>query len=228
MAVEWVTIGNCRLACGDCREILPTLSPGEVDAVVTDPPYGIGLKTGRTTGGKWANVRHAGVRIAGDDEPFDPSPLLAVGAPMVLWGANFYSDRLPGSGWLVWDKRPGIEDMEWSRSDAELAFISGRKTVKTFRHLWHGLCRGSEVGEHFHPTQKPVALMAWCLAELGVPSGGLVLDPYMGSGTTGVACIRDGFRFVGIEKDPGHFETACRRIRRAVSEAKCDLFAGVA
>jgi DNA modification methylase len=205
------------LYCGDCREILPTL--GKVDAVVTDPPNGIGHKSGGGTGGRWDYVRHQGIAITNDDEPFDPSFLAALGVPMVLWGANFYSDKLPGGGWLIWDKRPGIEDMLFNRSDSELAYFSGSKTVKTIRYLWHGICRDGEIGQHLHPTQKPIAVMEKCI---GFVEGRIILDPFMGSGTTGVAALRLGRKFIGIEIEPKYFEIAVRRISDAL--ARPDLF----
>ena len=210
-----VVIGNATLYLGDCLDILPTLP--KVDAVITDPPYGIAHKSGRALGGKWGFVRHQGVTIANDSKPFDPSHLLRLGVPLIAWGANFYSDKLPGSGWLVWDKRPGIEDMKFNRSDSELAYISETKTVKTFRHLWHGLCRATEVGEHLHPTQKPVALMQWCIEQVGKAE--TVLDPYMGAGATGVAAAGMGRSFIGIEIEPKYFDIACRRIEDAQRQA---------
>ncbi len=209
--------GAVRLILGDCRDILPAL--GKVDAVVTDPPYGIEHKSGGGTGGKWNYVRHQGVTIAGDAEPFDPAFLLALDIPLVLWGANFYSNRLPGAGWLIWDKRPGIEDMQFNRSDSELAYFSTSKTVKTIRYLWHGICRDGEVGEHWHPTQKPIAVMEKCLSFI---DGQTILDPFMGSGTTGVAAVKLGRRFIGIEIEPKYFDIACRRIEAATRQP--DLF----
>lgn len=210
------TIGDATLYLGDCRDILPTLGP--VDAVVTDPPYGIAHKSGGGTGGKWSNVKHQGVTIAGDAEPFDPEFLVALDVPMVLWGANFFSDKLPGSGWLIWDKRPGIEDMKFNRSDSELAYLSSSKTVKTIRYLWHGICRDGEIGEHFHPTQKPVAVMARCLEF--VPAAKTVLDPFMGAGSTGVACINGGRKFIGVEIEPSYFDIAVRRIEEAYKQPR--------
>ena len=214
---EKVVIGNAELWHGDCREVLPLLV-GRVAALITDPPYGIAHKSGGGTGGKWDNVKHQGVTIANDEAPFDPAPMLALGVPMVTWGANFYSDKLPGAGWLVWDKRPGIEDMKFNRSDSELAMYTGSKTVKTFRHLWNGLCRASEVGQHMHPTQKPVALMEWCIERAGCPA--VVCDPYMGAGATGVAAMNLGLRFVGIEIHRPYFEIACERIARAQAQVR--------
>ena len=206
------------LYLGDCREILPTI--GKVDAVVTDPPYGIAHKSGGGTGGKWDRVRHQGVTIEGDAEPFDPSFLYSLDVPMILWGANFYSDKLPGAGWLIWDKRPGIEDMQFNRSDSELAYLSGSKTVKTIRYLWHGICRDGEVGEHFHPTQKPVAVMEKCLTF--VPKAKSILDPFMGAGSTGVAAVKLGRTFTGIEIEPRYFDIACKRISDALKQP--DMF----
>lgn len=217
--MESVVIGNATLYHGDCLEILPTLP--KVDAVITDPPYGISYKSGNATGGKWGNVRHCGISIANDDKPFDPLPILNVGAPCIMWGANFYSDKLPGGGWLIWDKRPGIEEMQFSRSDSELAYFSGSNTVTTFRHLWHGLCRATEVGAHLHPTQKPIALMQWCVEKF--PKAKTILDPFMGSGTTGVACMNLGRKFIGIEIEKKYFDIACERIENAQRQER--LFA---
>jgi site-specific DNA-methyltransferase (adenine-specific) len=197
---------------GDCREILPDVWFG-VDLLLTDPPYGINHVSGGGNGGKWHNVRHQGVRITDDDNPFDPAHLLGR-SPVILWGANFYSDKLPGGGWLVWDKRHGIEAMEFNRSDSELAFFSGSKTVKTFRHLWHGLCRATEIGEHLHPTQKPVALMKWCIGM--VPNATLVLDPYAGSGPTLHAAKQMGRRAIGIEIEERYCEIAAKRLAQEV------------
>jgi site-specific DNA-methyltransferase (adenine-specific) len=214
---EWTSpCGRIRCINADCLEVLPTLEAGSVDAVVTDPPYGIKHKSGGGTGGKWHNVRHQGVEVYGDDKPFDPTPWISLGVPSILWGANFYSDKLPGGGWLVWDKRRGIEGMRCNRSDSELAYFSGSKTVKTFRHLWHGICRDSEVGKHLHPTQKPIALIEWCLAFL--PKANAILDPFAGSFTTAVACIRTNRRCIAIEKERKYFDIGVQRCKAELAK----------
>lgn len=200
-------IGNATLYLGDCRDILPTLDP--LSAVVSDPPYGINHKVERTG----FNAKHSHrsmARVRGDDAPFDPTSLIC--PQTILWGANYYGDKLPSSGgWLVWDKRRGgTHAPKFIASDCELAWTNLSASTKMFSHLWAGLCRESEIGEHYHPTQKPVALMAWCIGLLKEP--GAVVDPYMGSGTTGVAALRAGRSFVGIEIDEKYFDTACRRI----------------
>src|SRR5690349_20844500 len=122
MKPTWETAdGSIKLFLGDALEVRDSF-PADA-SIISDPPYGINHKSGGGTNGKWHNVRHQGVRVSGDDKPFDPGPWLTFKSA-ILWGANFYSDRLPGCGWLIWDKRPGIEDMEFNRSDSELAYIS--------------------------------------------------------------------------------------------------------
>ena len=201
---------------GDCREILPHLGP--VDLVLTDPPYGMNYRHGLRKGGQ--SLGFDGQAVIGDDMPFDPSDWLNF-PKVILWGANHYADKLPSSAaWLTWDKREGTA--ENNLSDCELAWCNVGGSARLYRYMWNGLCRAGEVGEHYHPTQKPIALMGWCMEKAKVPAGATVLDPYMGSGTTGLACIRTGRGFVGIEKDPAHYATALERIQRELSQG--DLF----
>jgi site-specific DNA-methyltransferase (adenine-specific)/modification methylase len=183
-----------------------------VDAVVTDPPYGIGFV--RAGHGGNAPSLFAGVAIAGDDANFDPTQWLNYSSA-ILWGANYYADRLPlTGGWLVWDKRE-INTVN-DNSDCELAWTNTTSKARMFRHYWNGYWRKGEMGdEHLHPTQKPVALMVWCL---GFVDGDTILDPYMGSGTTGVACIRTGRRFIGVEIEPRYAAIAVERMERELSQ----------
>lgn len=149
--------------------------------------------------------------VTGDDKPFDPSHLLRY-SRLVLWGANHYASRLPDSGgWIVWDKRRGIEDANWPMSAAELAWTNLSNSVQFFRHRWFGLIRDSERGEHFHPTQKPVALMASIIERWCVP-GGVLLDPYCGSGPVLLAAKATGRSAIGIEIEEKYCEIAARRL----------------
>jgi DNA modification methylase len=215
MTAPWkrrVVIGDCTLYEGDCLEVMPTLS--KVDAVVTDPPYGIGYKMPQ--GGKSPrNIKP----IIGDDAPFDPSPFLF--APCLLFGADHFSERLPKGTFHVWDKNPAgaVSDLF---SDAELFWTSWGGARRVFRHLWKGMCQASEKGgkQRWHPTQKPITLMRWCLGFL--PNAETILDPFMGSGTTGVACVKEGRKFIGIELDPDYFDIACKRIADAYAQP--DMF----
>lgn len=210
-------IGDATLYLGDCLEILPEL--GRVDAVVSDPPYGIGYSHGGENH-RYA-TRFANVRIVGDDRDFDPTPWLRW--PCCLWGANHYSRYLPRGGrWLVWDKRAGMANGN-DLSDVEIGWVSGRRASdKIFRLIWNGYVKGGgEKGiPRCHPTQKPIELMKWSLGFL--PAAQIILDPFAGSGTTGVACMRLGRKFIGIEVDEHYFDIACSRIAEA--ERQPDMF----
>jgi site-specific DNA-methyltransferase (adenine-specific) len=212
--VRRVEIGPHVLYQGDCREILPAL--GKIDAVVTDPPYGIKWKTPVSP-----KRPKSGWTVVNDDKPFDPKPWLLW--PCIMWGANHFAYGLPAAaGWLIWDKRHNMPSND--QSDCELAFCNVGGSARIFRKTWNG--GGSLLAENgparaIHPTQKPVALMQWCLGFL--PTARIILDPFMGSGTTGVACVRDGRSFIGIELDPGYFDIACERIRKEMAQPRLDL-----
>ena len=209
---------NVTIVHGDCREVLPV----ECDAVVTDPPYGMkhpcnfaGRGRGKIAAcNDWPDV-------AGDAEPFDPAWILAMGKPTVLWGANWYADKLPPhSGWLVWDKeRP--DDLD--QATCELAWTNCVKGVRRFRHMWNGMMKASEKGQSYHPTQKPVALFAWILALRWLVDVETVFDPYMGAAPCGVACVRAGKRYVGVEINPVHFATARARLENELRQGMLPL-----
>lgn len=214
-------IGDCRLILGDCRDFLPTL--GKVDAVVTDPPYGIALNTDnrRFSGGNVASIAKrgnnigsaAGAPIIGDEGPFDPSFLLDISGDKIVWGWNNYPDRLPRGACLVWLKR-NDEAFGSFLSDAELAWMSKGHGVYCRRDL----SNAAIANERVHPTQKPVSLMLWCLEFL--PKAQTILDPFMGSATTGVACVNLGRKFIGIEREPKYFDIACKRIAEAYKQPR--------
>jgi DNA modification methylase len=217
---------DATLHLGDWRDILPTLDTSRIAAVVTDPPYGMKWDTDSTrfSGGRSKENRylHQGRSdwgaIESDDEPFDPSPWL--GFPkVVLWGANHYAARLPVGTTLVWLKK-GDNHFGTFLSDAEIGWQKGGHGVYAFRKNFPPSCRiqeGGIRGKAAHPTQKPVGLMRWCIARLKLPPGSTILDPYMGSGTTGVAAVELGHDFIGIEVKPAHFATADRRVVSAAA-----------
>ena len=195
-------IGDATLYLGDCRDVLPTLP--RVGAVVTDPPYGIG-----EDGGRFRDRKGGGHRVLpkmGWDserpsrETFDL--LLNAAEDHIIWGGNYFADMLPPSkGWLYWQKLMGGDF-----ADGELAWSSRDAALREFTRC------NKEPGKE-HPTQKPVALLVWCLGFLS--NAHTILDPFMGSGTTGVACIKLGRKFIGIEIEPKYFDIACRRIEEA-------------
>ena len=207
---------------GDCREILPGL---RAEAVVTDPPWGSSTQCNaqrftRASSPWWDNVDTdkiiAHSAIVGDSEKFDPSLILARDVPTILWGANHFSRCLPDSGgWLIWDKRRGAEDFAekgWPLGEAELAWTNVRGSTRVFRNLWAGLLRSSEKGAFYHPTQKPVALMEWCLQFVD----GVVIDPYMGAGSTLRAAKNLNRQAIGIEIEERYCEIAAQRLEQEV------------
>ena len=203
---------------GDCLDVMRGLPDGCVDAVVTDPPYGMAMPTDHKARGR-GNLAPVSdwLPVHGDDAPFDPAPILALNVPTVLWGANWFADRLPPtSGWLVWDKeRP--DDLD--QATCELAWTNCIKGVRRFKHLWNGMMKASERGESYHPTQKPVALMRWVLTLPWMPKApSLILDPYAGAGPVGVAAIQLGFRYLGIEREASYVDIARRRIADAAAQ----------
>ena len=211
-------MSDVQLLCGDCLEILPTLEAGSIDAVVTDPPYGIGERL--VKGG--AGHSFDSLVLSGADS-WDIKPSVATfdlirtfGKAQIIWGGNFF-ELPPCDMPLCWDKvRPNQKNLsEW-----EYAWTSLIGRARLFSYCANGGFVAKEKREH--PTQKPVALMKWCLGLCSAP-GDTILDPFMGSGTTGVACVQTGRNFIGIEIDPTYYAIAERRIAEAQLQMRMPL-----
>jgi len=189
-------IGNAELWLGDCRDVLPLLP--KVDACITDPPYGISAN--KMTLGKGKKDFDRG----GDWDDSVPDVSWIASHPLwCVWGGNYFAHQLPVTNdILVWHK---LNDGR-SFSECEFAWTNFGKQARIRQHHWSG-------EEKEHPTQKPEPLMNWCLGF--VPQDAVVLDPFMGSGTTGVACMNLGRSFIGIERETKYFDIACRRIEDA-------------
>ena len=199
------------LYCGDCREILPTLD--KVDAVVTDPPYGIGF-AGQPTRYQRANGMTA--KSWDDEAPQAAVELsVALAGEAIIWGGQYFSFP-PSRGWLVWSKTGNAPSM----ADLEMAWTSLDMNARSFEKSVKSASLEKDLQAAAHPTQKPVALMEWCLGFL--PKARTILDPFMGSGTTGVAAVKLGRKFIGIEIEPKYFDVACRRISDALKQP--DMF----
>ncbi len=218
---EIVKIGDATLYLGDCMDILPTLD--KVDAVITDPPYGIG-ETGNNSRQKAPGLSRLGTKTRVIDYPKmdwdDYSPateLISAIRNKATWCAFFggnYFELPPTSCWLVWDK---LNSGDFA--DCELAWTNWPKAVRRIQWRWNGMIRqGNE--DRFHPTQKPLGVMKWVIDLC--PKADTILDPFMGSGTTGVAAIQMGRKFIGIEREPKYFEIACKRIEQATKQE--DMF----
>tara|TARA_R110000868_G_scaffold11940_2_gene57972 strand:- start:2898 stop:3614 length:717 start_codon:yes stop_codon:yes gene_type:complete len=222
-----VIIGDATLYLGDCMDILPTL--GKVDAVITDPPYGLGVGLSKNNkGGKYgkqSGVLHESLEwdsSAPSGELFEAISKKAEW--LIFWGGNYFADRMPAArGWIIWDK---MNDNFQSTSDAEVAWTNVNSRLRFFRRP-HGLDKGFACKDQFvnvHPTQKPLPLMLWCIdVFMKKENPETILDPFMGSGTTGVAAIQLGRKFIGIEREPKYFDIACQRIEQAAAQGK--LFA---
>jgi len=196
-------MSEVTLYLGDCLDVMRGMADKSVDAVITDPPYGIKitkshrLATSRGMGGKcW------------DDKPIQKEyldELLRIGKTVVIWGGNYF-DLPPTRCVLVWDKKNDGRDF----ADLEMAWTNFDSVARIFRKRPMNMDGGK-----VHPTQKPIDLMKWCMEVCRIPEGATVFDPFMGSGTTGVACVQTGRNFIGVEIDPDYYALAERRIRAA-------------
>ena len=196
-----------KLYHGDCLEIMPGLEP--VDLVLADPPYGIHWNTNYSRFSKGSKDKDA---VCNDDVEFNPKPFLKFNA-VILWGANHYCNELPFGSWLLWDKRNA--DGTSFLADGEIAWWNhGRgvyiKSISGQRHR--------RISNGLHPTQKPVELMMWCINK--VKYSGIVLDPFLGSGTTAVACERLKRKWIGIEIEEKYCEIAAKRIENERKQRK--------
>lgn len=211
-------LGNHFLILGNMLEELPKLE--HFDAIVTDPPYGIKEAAGKNKSrgkqfGKKGN-RSSALAISRDygnetwdNEPCSPEQIALMRDKsdyQIIFGGNYFQ-LPPSSCWLVWDKMNGESDF----ADAELAWTNMKKAVRLIQFRWNGMLRDNGEKRGDHPTQKPIGVMTWCLKQL--PQGcRMICDPFMGSGTTGVACHRRGLTFVGIEQNETYYRAAVRRI----------------
>ncbi len=226
-----VVLGDCVLYLGDCLAVMKDMPDKSVDAVITDPPYGMNLDTkfSKRPLSKRAMDKHPVQRdyepVIGDDAKFDPAPLLNKAKEVFLFGGDYFADSLPSGGsWIVWDKRDGLGDFDYSSSEFELCWSKQKHHRKIIRQRWFGLCgtESQDVKKRVHPTQKPIQVMKW-LIENYTHEGDTILDPFMGSGTTGVACVQTGRNFIGIEIDAGYFKIAEKRIHDAQQQMRLPI-----
>ena len=209
---EEVLADGVRLICGESEEVLPTLNT--VDLLLTDPAYGINAaRTRNSQKNGWRDYAAPGW----DQERTSPDLIraaLAKAKHAIIWGGNYWSDILPPTDkWLSWDKG----QTDFSLADFELAWCSFHGAA---RRLTYARALAMQDGKE-HPTQKPVALMRWCLEKAPKPCRS-VLDPFLGSGTSGIAAVQHGCAFIGVEREPAYFDIACRRIEDALRRP--DLF----
>ena len=202
-----VEIGNAKLYLGDCMDILPSLAG--IEAIITDPPYGLGEKWSGGGGGKktsWAfNPDEAKGWDGSTVDGVNRLPEFA--RDVIIWGGNYYP-LPPQRCWLIWDKK---QNDQWTTGQAEMAWTNLDRPIRVFRFAQ---CEQANEGPKFHPTQKPLALMKWCIKWT---DAAIIADPFMGSGTTGVAAVKTGHKFIGIEAETKYFDFACRRVQGAIN-----------
>lgn len=205
-------LGEHRLLCGDstkAEDVARVVDGEKLGSMLTDPPYGIAVvgRNGKIGADKLAKT-NTYRPVHGDDRPFDPAHLIEAAPVVVLWGANHYADKLPpSSGWVVWDKREGMTSNAFA--DVELAWTNQSRPARLFAHMWSGMIKKGESERRCHPTQKPLALMAWLMREYG--TDGIVGDWYLGSGTTLIAAEQLGRKCYGLEIDPGYCDVIVAR-----------------
>lgn len=202
-------IGLATLYLGDCRDYLQNL---KVDAVVTDPPYGIGEAAGKNK--SRGNLAEA--KDYGDDDWDDNiieaelmNKIVSLAKYSIIFGGNYYTFP-PSSCWLVWDKENGNNDF----ADCELAWTNLPKAVRRIKYMWNGYLMANKEKRGDHPTQKPIGVMKWAINHIPAPNNS-IFDPFMGSGTTGVAAVLMGKSFIGCEINQKYFDISCQRIEDA-------------
>jgi DNA modification methylase len=198
--------GHHVLYHGDCSKILPLL--GKVDAVVTDPPYGIGEAAGKNRSrNQLAKATDYG-DDTWDDQPCSPEMISAIRDSskwQIIFGGNYFQ-LPPSSCWLIWDK---LNSGDFA--DCEIAWTNLKKAIRIKRHRWNGMIREGSEERVGHPTQKPLELIIWCIGHVEIAT--TILDPFTGSGTTGVAAIRLKRRFIGIEIEEKYCKIAAKRLQ---------------
>lgn len=213
--------GSATLYLGDCKDAMKDMGARAFDLAITDPPYFDGPNRSGYYGKGFSSLgvpraKHYD-QIASWDVPEAHyfSELQRVATHQIIWGANHFADRFNAASpsWIVWDKLNGASTF----ADAELAYCSMPCAVRVFRYVWNGMHQGQYGGNkrlseaRIHPTQKPVALYEWLLDTYADVGQG-ILDTHLGSGSSAIAAINRGFKFVGIEKDPVVFDAACKRV----------------
>lgn len=218
-------IGSCTLYCGDCFDILPEITGA--DCVITDPPYFLSLAN--DTNGKlnpWANLSNGSVFI----KSWLEACLKKMPEDSAIWSFTNWQGfaSFQKAGWealalirslLVWNKMYPGTGMIGLRQTYELIclFVHGDFKIqnRSARDIYD--CSWSTTKPNGHPAEKPVKLLKHLIL-LTTRSAQVILDPFMGSGSTGVAAVSHGRAFIGIEQDERWFDVACRRIEQAYQE----------
>jgi len=203
-----------KVICGDCLEIMKEMPDNSVNLVLTDPPYGISADCGV---GGFGSSKQTAKKYKDDWDKQTPKKIvfdeiLRIGKNVVIFGGNFFTDKLPVNGhWIVWDK---VGEIKFNNpfSKAELAWTNlNKNSVNKYVIIQQGFI--SKEKDRFHPTQKPVELFGNIIKDYS-DENSIVLDPFLGSGTTAIACQNLHRNFIGIEISPEYCEVANQRLRQ--------------
>ena len=227
-------LGKHRVMCGDSTnagDVALLMDGKKADMVFTDPPYGMNYDPAMCDTvrpkGEWCNKPKNYSKVIGDDKDFDPSFLLEYFKSVkeiFLWGADYYKNKLPNDGsWIVWDKRFGLEDVKWTTSEFELCWSKEKHHRQIARIKWHGLCgmENDDTSERVHPTQKPALLVKWVLDKF---KGDLLVDLFLGSGSTLIACQQTGRICYGMEIDPKYVDVIIERFCNYTGQDKEEIY----
>ena len=206
------------LILGDCLIEMKKIPDKSIDLVLTDPPYGINSHSKNASRSKLAIAKDYGNcewdKEIPKKEIFDE--MFRISKNQIIFGGNYFIEYLFNSPcWIFWDKDNGNSDF----ADGELAWTSFRSSVRKIKWRWAGMLQENMKHKDIrvHPTQKPVGVMKWIIEKYSEDNQ-TIIDPFMGSGTTGVACKELGRNFIGIEIDKGYYEIAQKRIAQATQE----------
>lgn len=216
--------GSIRIFHARWEDVLAAgvFAPKDIALVHADPPYGVNERTDRASKGRSClATAHDFPAVVGDSKPFDPSTLLELNRPSVLWGGNYYASKLTDvSSWLMWDKREGV--LVNDNADGELAWTNLGGPMRVFSYLWAGMMRAGERGTTLHPTQKPEALSEFVFGHAEtrkkLKRGDTVLIPYMGSFPDARPAIVRGYKVIACEVAEEYCQTAVNARLRAVAK----------
>lgn len=198
----------------DCIDIMSLLPDKSIDLVLTDPPYGLNIAKSGSLSIKGASNK----KLEYKKEKWDILPskkyfdeILRISKDQIIWGGNYFTDYLPPSQcWLVWFKKDGLPARTFA--DCELAWTSFKRPAQVFNCRWHGFIRDSKEKKYKHPTQKALELFKWCLKF--VPEGSIIFDPFLGTGTTAIACLEMNYKYIGTEINEDYFNISLKRINQ--------------
>lgn len=218
-----------KLYCGDCLEIMSEFSDKHFNLCLTDPPYGIGLDMVYKHGTKKNEIHEEIEWNNNPPEKYHFEFIYRISRDQIIFGCNYFGGNIKSIGRIIHDKQLCIKGTKLKWSEADIASCSLQNRITIFRYRWNGNVQGDTINWHntgpdarVHPTQKPICLMGYCLSEY-TKEKDLILDPFLGSGTTAIACEKLNRRWIGIEISEKYCEIAAKRIEAESKQGKFEF-----